>query len=79
MEIKVLGPGCANCKTLERNVVNAVAELSVEAAVEKVEDIVQIMSYGALRTPGLVINGKLVSSGRLLNVNEVKDLILKNQ
>jgi small redox-active disulfide protein 2 len=79
MEIKVLGPGCPNCKTLEKSVYNALAELNIEASVEKVDDIVKIMSYGIMRTPGLVIDGKVVLSGRLPSMNEIKELIQKNQ
>lgn len=79
MEIKVLGPGCPNCKTLEKNVLKAVSELEIEATVEKVDDMVKIMSYGILRTPGLVINDKLIFSGRVPSLNELKDFIQKNQ
>lgn len=77
MEIKVLGTGCAKCKTLEKSTREAVAELGIDANIEKVEDIVKIMSYGIMHTPALVINGKVVLSGRLANVNEIKDLIKK--
>jgi small redox-active disulfide protein 2 len=79
MEIKVLGTGCANCKTLEKNTINALAELDISADVEKVEDIVKIMSYGIMRTPGLVINGKVVSAGKVPSVNELKEIIRKHQ
>jgi small redox-active disulfide protein 2 len=78
MEIKVLGTGCPRCKALEKMVVNALAELDVAADVSKVEDIVKIMSYGIMHTPGLVINGKVVVSGRLPSVSEIKELITKN-
>ncbi|MEI6766822.1 MAG: thioredoxin family protein [Bacteroidota bacterium] len=77
MEIKVLGTGCFNCKTLEKTVINAVAEMGVDADVEKIEDIQRIMSYGILRSPGLVINGKIVMSGRVPTMNEIKELIEK--
>jgi small redox-active disulfide protein 2 len=79
MEIKVLGTGCPKCKALEKMVVNALAEIDVAADVAKVEDIVKIMSYGIMHTPGLVINGKVVLSGRLPSHSEVKELIVKNQ
>ena len=79
MEIKVLGTGCANCKTLERSTINALAELNISANVEKVEDITKIMSYGIMRTPGLVIDGKIVFSGRVPSVKELKEIILKHQ
>jgi small redox-active disulfide protein 2 len=75
MEIKVLGPGCANCKRLARNVKEAVSELGIETEIQKVEDIAAIMSYGVLSTPGLVVNGELKSSGRALSVSEIKDIL----
>ncbi len=78
MEIKVLGTGCANCKNLEKAVVKAVEELNFEATVTKVEDIVKIMGYGIMKTPGLVINEKVVLSGRVPSVSELKELISKN-
>ena len=77
MEIKVLGTGCANCKTLEKSVFNALAELNIQASVEKMEDIQKIMSYGIMRTPGLVINDKVVLSGRVPNTKELKEIIEK--
>jgi len=79
MEIKVLGTGCPRCKALEKMVINSLAELNVPADVSKVEDIVKIMSYGIMHTPGLVINDKVVLSGRLPSQTEIKELILKNQ
>lgn len=78
MEIKVLGTGCPKCKTLERNVREAVADLNIEATVNKVEDIVEIMNYGIMQTPGLIINGKIVSSGRILSVIQTKEIINQN-
>jgi len=77
MEIKVLGTGCANCKNLEKATINVLAELNIDANVEKVEDIQKIMSYGIMRTPGLVINGNVVLSGRVPSVKELKEIILK--
>lgn len=77
--IKVLGPGCTNCKNLEKVTINALAELNITASVEKVEDIHKIMSYGIMRTPALVINEKVVLYGRVPAVNELKEIILKNQ
>jgi small redox-active disulfide protein 2 len=79
MEIKVLGVGCPRCQALERAVINSLAELDIAADVTKVTDINDIMSYGILHTPGLVINNKVVLSGRVPSTNEVKELILKNQ
>jgi small redox-active disulfide protein 2 len=75
MEIKVLGSGCANCKALEKLVINTLAEMDVAANVEKEEDIVKIMSYGIMRTPGLVIDGKVMLSGRVPSAKELKEII----
>jgi len=72
MEIKILGPGCPRCGEVEKRVINALAELNVAAAVEKITDIKRIMSSGIIATPGLVIDGKIVSSGRLPRVEEIK-------
>ncbi|BDX37114.1 redox-active disulfide protein 2 [Tenuifilaceae bacterium CYCD] len=77
MEIKVLGTGCPKCKALEKLAREAVADLGVDANIEKVEDIVKIMSYGIMHTPALVIDGKVVLSGRLPNISEIKSLIEK--
>lgn len=79
MEIKVLGTGCPKCKSLEKATQDAVADLGIEASVLKEEDIMKIMGYGAARTPGLVINEKLVLSGRVPSVNEIKELINQNK
>ncbi len=79
MEIKVLGTGCSNCKNLEKTVINALAELGIAADVEKVEDIQKILSYGVMRTPCLVINNKVILSGRVPSVKEVKEMITQNQ
>ncbi len=79
MEIKVLGTGCAKCKTLEKQTRDAVAELGFSAEIEKVEDIYKIMSFGVMTTPALVINQKVVMSGRVPSIAELKELISKNQ
>jgi len=78
MNIKVLGTGCKNCKTLEASTKAAVEQLGLTAQVEKVEDIQKIMEYGIMRTPGLVIDEKVVVSGRVPNVNEIKELLSKS-
>jgi len=75
MEIKVLGPGCARCKALEQNVINALAEMGVAADVEKVTDINKITDYGVMMTPGLVINGKVKVFGRVPDKEEIKKWI----
>lgn len=75
MEIKVLGTGCPKCKRLEQATRDAVLELGIEASIIKEEDIMKIMSYGVMRTPGLVVNEKVVASGKLLSVSEIKELL----
>jgi small redox-active disulfide protein 2 len=79
MEIKILGTGCPKCKALEKTVINSLAELDIAADVSKVEDIMKIMEYGVMRTPALVINGKVIISGYVPDTNEIKNLITKNQ
>ncbi len=75
MEIKVLGTGCAKCKKLEERTRNAVSELGVEASIEKVEDIYKIMQFGVMNTPALVVDGKVVLSGKLPGDKELKELL----
>lgn len=75
MEIKVLGTGCPKCKSLEKATIEAVADLGIEAIVTKEEDIMKIMAYGVLSTPGLVIDEKVVMSGRLPSSKELKTLL----
>ncbi|QAA32781.1 thioredoxin family protein [Clostridium manihotivorum] len=77
MVIKILGGGCANCKKLEENTKKALKELRIDAKVIKVKEYKDIMSYGVMRTPALVINERVVSCGRVLIVNEIIN-ILKN-
>ena len=79
MEIIVLGTGCAKCKRLEQVVRDVVAEMGVEASIKKEEDIMNIMSYGIMHTPGLVINGKVVSKGRIPTSKELMELINTNK
>jgi small redox-active disulfide protein 2 len=75
MEIKILGPGCANCHKMEEMAKAAVKELGIEAIIEKVSDIQEIMKY-TMSTPGLVVNGKLKCSGKPLpDIGKVKTLI----
>lgn len=75
MKILVLGTGCAKCKKLERLVVKSVDELGIDAEIEKVEDIQEIMQYNILSTPGLVIDGEVKLSGYLPKIKELKDLL----
>ncbi len=71
IDIKVLGPGCTNCKRLYAEAEKAVAQLSAPATITKVEDIRDIMSYKILATPALVINGEIKSAGRIPNATEI--------
>ncbi len=73
LEIKVLGPGCANCKRLEQMAERAISELGLQATILKVTDYEEIMDLGVMSTPGLVINGQVVVSGRLPLMQEVSD------
>ena len=65
LDIKVLGPGCANCIKLENLVKEVVSESNLSANVEKVTDRDKFMDYGVMLTPGLVVNGKVLSSGKI--------------
>lgn len=79
MVINVLGPGCANCHKLEEMAKQAVKELGIEAKIEKITDIVQIAMHGILSTPGLIINGKIMHSGKPLpSLDKMKELIKAN-
>ena len=71
IEIKVLGPGCANCKRLEQIARKAIDKLAVEANLVKVTDYQQIVDLGVMSTPGLIVNDKMVSSGRIPSEDEV--------
>ncbi len=77
MEIKVLGTRCSGCKALEATVREVVAEMNLDATVEKVEDLMQIMNYNVMAMPGLVIDGKVVSAGKRLSASEVKTILTK--
>lgn len=74
--IQVLGTGCAKCKTLAENAAKAVEEAGVEAEIEKVEDIKEIMKFNILMTPGLVIDGEVKAAGRVLSPEDIKKLLV---
>lgn len=77
MIIKVLGIGCKNCKKTEENAKEALAELGIEATVEKVESMEDIIAYGVMKTPALVIDEKVVVMGRIPSVNDIKKVLQK--
>ncbi len=77
MKIKVLGPGCRNCVTLEANTKEALAELGIVAEVEKVTNFAEIAKYGIMSTPGLVIDEKVVSFGKVLKPKDIVKIIKK--
>jgi len=75
MNIKVLGPGCINCKTLEARNREALKKLNTEATIEKVTDYSEILSLGLVRTPGLVIDNKIVVQGSVPSVEQLQDIL----
>lgn len=75
MEIKVLGTGCCSCKALYATVQEAVSQLGIEATVVKEEDLMKIMEYNVMTLPALVVDEVVVSKGRKLSVEEVKELL----
>lgn len=77
MEIKILGTGCPKCKTLEKLTREVVEQNGLDATVTKVEDIVDIMNYGVMMTPALVVDGRVVVKGRVPSAAEIKSLITK--
>ena len=75
MEIKILGTGCPKCKTLEKMTREIVEQNGIDATVSKVEDIVEIMKYGVMSTPALVVNGKVEIKGRVPSADEIKNTL----
>ena len=75
MDIKILGTGCGRCEKLEKEVINALAEMDVAADVKKVKDIREIMSYKIMSTPALVVNGKVKVAGKGPKRQEIKKYI----
>ena len=71
MDIKVLGTGCPKCKALEKATKEVIEEAGIVASISKVEDIVEIMQFGVMTTPALVINDKVVLSGRVPTIDEL--------
>ena len=72
MIISILGTGCPNCKQLEANAKKAIDELKIRAEIEKVTDVGEIVDYGVMSTPAIVINGEVKASGRIPTTEEIK-------
>jgi small redox-active disulfide protein 2 len=77
--IKILGTGCPNCKTTEEIVNKAINELNIQAKIEKVDDIMDIMKYDVMSTPAVVIDEKVMIKGRVPSVDEIKALLNKEE
>ncbi len=77
MDIKVLGSGCQKCKALEKLTREVVAQEDLDAVITKVEDIMEIMTYGVMMTPALVVDGKVVIRGRVPSAKEIKTILTK--
>ena len=75
MKISVLGPGCPKCELLAKNTKQAVQDLGIECEVEKITDIEEIVKYGVMMTPGLVVDGQVKSVGKVLSVEKIKELL----
>ncbi|MEE9120407.1 MAG: thioredoxin family protein [Syntrophobacteria bacterium] len=75
MDIKVLGPGCPKCQTLEKNTKEAVEELGLDAKIGHVTDVNEIVDYGVFMTPGLVVDGEVKLAGKVATKNEIKKLL----
>jgi small redox-active disulfide protein 2 len=76
--IKVLGPGCSKCRTTYNNVLEAVKQMGIEANVEKIEDIEEMLKYNVLTTPVLMIDEVAKVKGRVADINEIKKLLIEN-
>jgi small redox-active disulfide protein 2 len=79
MNIKILGSGCANCQTLHKRAEEAMKDLNIEGMIEKVTDFQKIAAYGVMRTPGLVVDEKVVMSGAVPTVEKIKEILLAHQ
>jgi len=77
MEIKVLGTGCAKCKALEKATKEAIEKTGIDATITKVEDIVEIMQFGVMTTPALVVDGEIAIKGKVPTVDEISKLLTK--
>ena len=77
MDIKILGAGCPKCLKLFKNTQTAVEEIGIDASIEKVTNIIDISSYGVMSTPALVIDGKVVSAGKSIDIPKIKEFLAK--
>jgi small redox-active disulfide protein 2 len=77
MEIKILGPGCSKCGSLDKLTREVVEKNGISATITKVEDIMEIMKYGIMSTPALVVDEKVVVAGRIPSADEIKQLLTK--
>jgi len=75
MKIQILGSGCPSCQTLEKNTREAVASLGMEAEISKVTDMDDIIEMGVMMTPGLVVDGSVKSSGKVLTCPQVEEIL----
>jgi small redox-active disulfide protein 2 len=75
MKLQVLGPGCPNCKKLEANTRQAAEELGLSCEVVKITDIIEIISFGVMKTPALALDGTIKISGKVASVEEIKKLL----
>ncbi len=77
MIIKILGTGCSKCEKLEKNLDIALKELNIEASIEKVDNLLELVSYGVMSTPGFVVDDEVKSVGKALSVKEIKKILSK--
>ena len=75
MDVKILGTGCPKCNTLEKSVKDVIAEHQLDATVSKVDDIMDIMAYGVMMTPALVVDGKVLVKGRVPSSDELRNML----
>jgi small redox-active disulfide protein 2 len=79
MNIKILGTGCPNCKKLEASVLGAIRELELEAEVDKITEIQDIVNYGVMSLPAIVVDGEVLLSGKVPDIKEIKELLIKGK
>jgi small redox-active disulfide protein 2 len=79
MEIKILGSGCKKCHQLEKNVRDTVEKLQISADIEHISDIERIIGYGVMSTPALVLDNKVISSGKVLKAKELESIFVRSE